>query len=512
MYGGIFLQKRRFLKNAFLLTVTSLFLRAVGVFFRVWLSRVIGAEGMGLYQLVISVYVLASAFAAGGLTTAVTRQVADRLCIGDAKGAKRAVTVSVILTLFIATFTTLIIWLFAEEIALFALKDIRAKAALKTLCLGLPFMGVASCFKGYFLARRRAEGPSVALVLEQIVRIGLIFIFLGNNKGFSISYACAVVLFCDGVSEGASCLYLFINFLIDKKRLKGGAKPIKFTSLLKENLHISVPITAGKYLSTFLRTLENLLVPQNLAKYTASYKQSLEQFGMIKGMALPILFFPASLLGSITTLLIPEVSQAKLVGNKKTVKKAVIKSFKITLYSSFLLGGIFFFNAKELGVLIYKSAEVGYLIKALAPLVPIMYLDSMADGILKGLDHQKATLMHSFIDSVLRIIAIVIFVRFFGMLAFLAIMYFSNALTCFLNLKKLLKETEVVLDIKTVILLPLLFAVISLVFSWFLLSLVSGLSSVLYLVVFTCISSLIYFWLLFCARLVTKRHILEFFR
>ena len=506
------MRKKRFLKNAFLLTATSLLLRAIGVFFRVWLSRVIGAEGMGLYQLVISVYVLASAFAAGGLTTAVTRQVADRLCIGDAKGAKRAVFVSVILTLFIALLTTLLICFFAEEIADFALKDNRAIPALKTLCLGLPFMGIASCFKGYFLARRRAESPSVALVLEQVVRIGLIFIFLSNHQGFSLSYACAVVLFCDGVSEGASCLYLFISYLLDKKRLKGGAKPIKFMALLKENLHISVPITAGKYLSTFLRTVENLLVPQNLAKYTASYKQSLEQFGMIKGMALPILFFPASLLNSITTLLIPEVSQAKAVGNLKTVKKAVIKSFKITLFSSFLLGGIFLFNAQKLGVIIYKSEQVGYLIKALSPLLPVMYLDSMADGLLKGLDYQKATLKHSFVDSILRIFFILIFVRFFGMLGFLGIMYFSNCLTCFLNLRKLLKVTNVKVELKRVVVLPLIFALISLFSAYFLLLPFANISPLLYLVVFTVLSSFFYLFLLSCKRLVTKKQVLECFR
>lgn len=505
------MRKKRFLKNAFLLTATSLFLRAVGVFFRVWLSRVIGAEGMGLYQLVISVYVLASAFAAGGLTTAVTRQVADRLCLKDSKGAKRAVSVSVVLTLFIAAMTTIFIWIFSEQIAVYFIKDIRSKEALKTLCLGLPFMGVASCFKGYFLARRKAESPSVALVLEQVVRIGLIFVFLSNNQGFSLSYACAVVLLCDGLSEAASCLYLYISFLVDKKRLKGNEKPIRFKALLKENLHISLPITAGKYLSTFLRTVENLLVPQNLAKYTISYTESLEQFGMIKGMALPILFFPASLLNSITTLLIPEVSQAKAIGNYKTVRKAVIKSFKITLYSSFLLGGIFLFNAQKLGVLIYKSQEVGYLIRALSPLVPIMYLDSMADGLLKGLDHQKATLTHSFIDSFFRIVLILVFVQFFGMLAFLGIMYFSNALTCFLNLKKLLKETDVKIEIKTII-FPLVFAIVALSLAKCFCCFLQSFSAVFYLVVFTLISSLIYLFLLFGTKFITKRHILESFR
>jgi len=512
MCGGIFLRKKTFIKNAVFLTVTSLILRFVGVFFRVWLSRTLGAEGMGLYQLVISVYVLASAFASGGLTTAVTRQVSDRLSFNDGKGAKRAVLVSVILTLIVALFSIILIYGFSNQIAKFFIKDIRAVAALKTLCLGLPFMGVASCFKGYFLARRKASSPSFALILEQTVRMILVFIFVSDAAKISLSYACATVLFCDGLSEGASCIYLYFGYLKDKKNIVRKGKQIKFKTLIKENLRISVPITAGKYLSSFLRTVENLLMPQNLAKYTSSYKTSLEQFGMIKGMALPILFFPASLLSSITTLLIPEVSEAKAKGNNIAIKKAVIKSFKITLYSAYILGGIFLTCANSLGVLIYKSEEVGFLIKAIAPLVPVMYLDSMADGLLKGIDRQNNTLFHSFIDSVLRIILILVVVPKFGLLGFLCIMYISNFLTCFLNVGRLLKDVKVKFLFQDMFIKPLFFAAVSLFISHLILLPFSYISNIFYLVVFSLLSGGFYGIMLYFGKLITKKQFLDLYK
>ena len=504
------MRKKLFIKNALLLTVTGLILRFIGVFFRVWLSHTIGAEGMGLYQLIISVYVLASAFAAGGLTTAVTRQVADRLSFNDTIGAKRALYLSIILTLVVATITTLVICGFSNEIATFLIKDIRAKEALKTLCIGLFFMGVASCFKGYFLARRRAVSPSVALLLEQAARIALIFIFVPKAATISLSAAAATILLCDGLSEGVSCLYLTLSFWVDKRRLKGGGKAVKFKYLLKENLAISVPITAGKYLSTLLRTIENLLVPQNLAKYALSYKNALEQFGMIKGMALPILFFPATLLNSITTLLIPEVSEAKAKSNNLTVQKTVIKSFKITLFSAYILGGIFLANAQKLGIIIYKSESVGFLLKALSPLVPIMYLDSMADGLLKGLNEQNRTLWHSFVDSVFRIALILVFVPRFGMLAFLCIMYFSNILTCLLNVRRLLAVTRVKFDLLRLVFLPLLFTALSVIFSFMILSAFNFLPSIVYVVIFAFISMFFYLLLLFAAKLVKIEQIKGF--
>lgn len=512
MCGGIFLRKTTFIKNALFLTVTSLILRFVGVVLRIWLSGILGAEGMGLYQLIISVYVLFSAFAAGGLTTAVTRQVADRLSFNDKKGAKRAMGVSVALTLFVALLSVVIIYAFSNEIACYFIKDIRAEAALKTLCLGLPFMGVASCFKGYFLARRKASKPSFALILEQAVRIVLIIVLVSGASNLSLSAACATVLLCDGISEGASCLYLYFCYLKDKKILRGGGQQIRFKFLLKENLRISVPITAGKYLSTFLRTVENILVPQNLARYTDSYAKSLEQFGMIKGMALPIMFFPASLLSSITTLLIPEISQAKAKGDKTTIQKAVGKSFKITLYSSYILSGIFFVLAKRLGVLIYKSEEVGFLIKALSPLVPVMYLDSMADGLLKGLDRQNNTLLHSFIDSMLRITLILIFVQYFGMFAFLSIMFISNFLTCFLNGHKLVKDTGIKLSFKNLFLKPIIFTALSISFCYFVLLPLKNIANILYVAVFIVFSVLTYVLLLFFGKLLTKKQIFALYK
>lgn len=454
---GVFgLRKRTFIKNAFFLTATSLILRFVGVFFRVWLSGKIGAEGMGLYQMIFSVYVFASAFAASGLMTAVTRQVADRLSLGDKKGAVRSLRVSVMLTLFVAIVSMLAIFIFAEQIAVSFIKDVRSVPALKVLCFSLPCMGISSCFKGYFLARRRAGTQSVAMLLEQFVRIMLVFWLVGMTAHLGIGAAAAAVLAADVASEAVSMLFLLIGYLVDKRKVKGEGQKLSYIKILKQNLHISVPITAGKYLGTFLRTVENLLVPQSLSKYTTSYKHSLEQFGMIKGMALPILFFPASLLNSMTTLLIPEMSEAQAKNDRRTITVAVQKSFQITLVAAFIIGGVFFFMAERLGVLIYGSREVGFLIKALAPLVPVMYVDSMSDGILKGLDKQNATLLHSVLDSVLRIGFIYFFVPKKGMTAFLIIMFFSNILTCSLNAGRLLKTTGVKFNINNWFLKPFL--------------------------------------------------------
>lgn len=500
------MQKRKFVKNAFWLTATSLILRFVGVYFRIWLSNKIGAEGMGLYQLEMSVFMLFAVFAASGLTTAVTRQVTDYLSLNNKAGAKKSLKVSFYLTAILAFASSLCLFLFAKPIAVFAIKDVRAYKALKIAALALPFMGTASIFKGYFLARRNAQSPSLAIILEQTVRIAAVFFMFYKYKINSLANATAAVLLADALSEGCSMIFLSVGFIKDYKKI-GDLKPFKnyknskalkklcapkTSVVLKNNLSISVPITLGKYLSTGLRTLENLLVPRSLSKYTFSYKNSLTQFGMIKGMALPILFFPSSLLGSVTTLLIPELSEAKVKNNSGAIKKAVDKSVKITLYFGFIAAVIFYFAAEKIGVVIYKNASVGFLIKALSPLVPIMYLDSLCDGLLKGLDKQKAVFFHSFFDSVLRITLILAVVPFFGMTGFLIIMFLSNIFTCFLNARKLFLTAKEKPDLKNTVILPLIFALFSGSVSFALCEFFKINSNMLYLIIFSLIAVVIF--------------------
>ena len=444
--------KKRFVKNAAILTVTSLLLRSVGIFFRVYLSGKIGAEGMGLYQLIISIYVLGSTFAAAGITTAVTRMVTDELARGSVPAVNRVLGRAVQLSVVIGVLSAGAIYLASDAISLYWIKDARAAPALKALTVGLPFMGISSCFKGYFVARRRISGASRAQLLEQAVRIGVIMLIIDRFAGLGLASACLAVMIADTVAEISSCAWLAAGYLLDKRRLAGPdtvaaiagapnpATPKK--PVLKTLAGIAAPITAGRYLNTTLRTIENILVPDCLARFLLSKEQGLSQFGMLKGMAMPLLFFPSSFLSALSMLLVPEISEAAALKQKKRVNTAVVRTLHLTLTASALIGCIFFVFSDELGRLFYKSPEVGFLLKVLAPLLPVMYLESVIDGILKGLNQQVSSLIYSFTDSVIRIVLIVLLVPAFGMPGFLFVMVISNLLTSLLNLHRLLKVTE----------------------------------------------------------------------
>ena len=263
------MKKFTFLKNAAILTVTALILRTLGIFFRIYMSNIIGAEGMGLYQLIFSVYVLAAAFAAGGISTAVTRLCADELACGSKKSTIKILHKALILTGIVSLASMLLVFFGADAIAGLFLQDMRAAPALRILCPSLPFMGISSCLRGYFIARRKTGNPSAAQIFEQLVRIGVVMLLLTQWAGKGVTWACAAVLLGDTVAEICSCGYMYIGFLRDKGRLPAHADRPAAPAypVYKRILSIALPITGSRYLNTVLRTAENLLIPGALSRY-----------------------------------------------------------------------------------------------------------------------------------------------------------------------------------------------------------------------------------------------------
>ena len=453
------MKKVLFIKNALILTATSLLLRLFGVVFRVWLSAKIGSEGIGLYQIIFSFYMFAATFATSGIYTAVTRLVADEMCIDGAPFVKKIMRSAFILISTVAIFSFLLIFLGAEFIASYIIADLRAILPIKTLSFSLFFMGISSCIKGYFLARRKSVPPSLSQIIEQIVRILSVMFLVKQFASINIEYACAAVLVGDVIAEFCSCLYLYIYYHHDSRLITRSSTYISSPfSITKKLIHISLPITSGKYINSLLRILESSLVPARLVLAGASRSDALSFFGMIKGMALPILFFPSSLLNALSTLLIPEISEAIAKGFLGTVRRSVERIITITALFGFIFSAVFFFCGEELGFLIYKNRDVGSIIKILAPLVPLMYLDSISDGILKGLDQQAATFRNSVSDSAARIMLIFFLLPIYREAAFIWIMYISNAYTCLLNLMRLIKVSGAKIKFFSSILLPCLLA------------------------------------------------------
>ena len=448
------MKKKLFVQNAAVMSGTSLLLKVIGMFFRIWLSNRIGGEGMGLYQLIFSIYILGSTVATTGLSTAVTRLVTEASATKNERDIPRILRQALLLAVGLSVLSTVLFYLAAPLIGSLWIGDTRSIPALRILVFGFPFMGISATLKGYFFARRRAELPSMAQIFEQLTRIGItVWLFLQTDA--SIASYCFAIMLSDVLSEALSagfsaCCYAFERDKVQPPR--GNRPPLRVTRRL---IGIAAPITAGRYLNTILRTIENIQVPRCLAVFSGSNELGLTAFGNLKGMAMPLIFFPSSLLSAFSTLLIPEMSEALALGQHLRVRHIADTTIRITMAGAWLCAGCFWLLGYPLGELFYGSKEVGFYIRVLAPLVPLMYLESVVDGILKGLNQQAKSLKYSLIDSALRILLIALVVPRFGMRGFLYIMVLSNLLTCLLNTGRLCRVTHLPVDLTHWLLRPL---------------------------------------------------------
>ncbi len=510
--GVDILKKSVFIKNAAILTVSSLILRFVGIVFKVWLAAQIGSEGIGLYQLIFSVYMLAATLVTSGISTAVTRLCADELALGCAKTVRKILFKSIKITLILSFSCTAVLFFGADTIAHFALSDMRSAPAIKILAFSLPFMGFSACIKGYFIARRSASPTALSQLFEQAVRILIVALSVTRFSHRGLAFTCGAVLLGDTVSEFAAAVYLWILYLFDRKKINGlsgrAAPPFKPTRRI---ISIMAPISSGRCLNSLLRTAESILVPRCLSSNMLSGANALSQFGMIKGMALPILFFPSTLLSALSQLLIPEISEASARGHKAIVRSASQRIIILTSLISIIFAAVFAVGGEKIGILIYKSSDVGFLIKALSPIVPFMYLDGICDGILKGLDQQKFTFRTSISDSLIRIALVIAVLPRYGIYGFIGIMYFSNLLTCLLNVGRLLKISGAKPDLVRGVFLPTVGAVSITLLADTVLNIFSF-ENLIYTVSLCAFCLPVYFLYLFCIKSIKTEDITSVFR
>ncbi len=426
--------KRNFFANTMTLALTAQLLRIVGIAFTAYLTRRIGAEGVGLYQLILSVYFLAATLASSGISTAVSRLTAELLpkCgRGRPDGALRK---ALPLSLLLGLVAGVALYLLAVPIGEGLLKDARTVPSIQMLAAGLPFMAMSSSLQGYFFGVRKAIQPSVQMVFEQVLRMGLIMAVIGAFLPRGLAASCFAIILCCMISEALSCAFGFVLYIADARK---GVCAVREPGMLRKLAGIALPVALTGYLRAAFKTAENVLIPSGLRANGKTEGQALAQYGLI-GMASPVLFFPSGILAAAATLLIPEASEARASGHEERVRRIFARTFRMTVLFALLFGVLFTTLGNQLGELIFRNADAGSLITALAPLVPLMYLDFVVDALLTGLGQQMKTLRINMVDYALRVGLILLLIPRFGFVAYIVVLYFSTVLNATLSIRRLL--------------------------------------------------------------------------
>ena len=417
-----------------LLTVVNLLLRFAGTSFQVFLSSRIGAAGIGLLQLTMSVGSLAMVAGMGGIRTA-----AMYLCAGEL-GRKRPGNVVWVLSgcflysvLFSGT-VALGLYHFAPWIADRWIGEASVIPALRLLAVSLPCTCLCGVMTGYFTAAKRIGTLAAVEVAEQLASmlftLTALTLWAGENPG----RACVSVVL--GSSLGA-CLTLSCLLLL---RLRERPPRNPRIPVARQLCRTALPLAVADDLRTGISTVENLMVPKRLARNT-TVENPLAAFGILSGMVFPVLMFPACILYGLAELLIPELARCQAAGSRRRISYLIRRSLKVALLYGTVFAGLLYLLALPLCDTLYATPEAGYYLQRYALLIPMLYCDAIVDAMIKGLGQQTVSVRYNIFTNILDVVFLYLLLPEYGMAGYFFSFLVTHVINFALSLRRLLKIT-----------------------------------------------------------------------
>lgn len=435
------------------MAIVAVIMRSVAVAFNVYISNKIGAVAMGLFSLISTVYGFGITFATSGINLATTRLIAqavgDTTNSNDIKKSKNNGEVRCILTrciiyaLFFSMAATVCLWFFSDEIGINILKDQRTVKSLKILSVTFIPISVSSVLSGYFSAIRQVAKNAVTQILGQGIKIYTSITFLSFAMADDVESACVAVVCGGAIAEIISFAISFIMYLFCRPHTNKISIDTK-KKATKDLLNNSLPLAFSTYMRSALVTIEHILIPQGLEKSGNSKDMSLAAYGTVGGMVFPLVLFPSAISSAFAGLLIPEVAESTAIGDDRRIKGIINTVIETVLIFSIGCAGIIMSFSLELGSTVYpESAYAGKYIMMIAPLIPIMYLDTAIDSMLKGMGEHVYSMCVNIADALISVILVAILLPKMGIDGYIVTVYFTEILNATLSITRLLCKSHV---------------------------------------------------------------------
>lgn len=453
--------KKSLVTGTLILTAASLITRLLGFGFRVYMSNVMGAEGMGLYQLLFPIYMLLWAASSAGIALAVSKMVAAETAKNQHSNAIFILKTSLLIALPISLILSLLLFIFAPFIATYYIQEPVTTLSLKILAACIPFMSTACCIRGYFQGRQEMSISALAQIVEQTARMLVIYLFAGLFIPKGIEFVCAlgVLGMCGG--ELFSFLLSYSAFRLKKRKLHLRQTTLKTPAVFNTLLQLSLPVTANRFLTSGLQSFENILIPIGLQKFGFSASAALGLYGKFSGMALPLLFFPSMVTASLSTALVPAISEAVAMHNKPLLQRTISKAIQFSCLIGIGSTALFLSFSREIALACYSLEDVGYFLKLLAIICPFLYLQSILTGAMNGLGMQKQTFKTNIVGSLMCIGIILFVVPQKGIIGFVLAMLIQSGLVSTLLLWQVLENIALPVDVLNWVIRPIIAATAS---------------------------------------------------
>ena len=396
--------RQRFFMNGIMLTAVGLAIRSVSLGFNSFITQSIGAEGIGLFTLISTVYSFAVTFATSGISLTVTRLVSSAIGEGREREVRGILRSAVTYSLIFSVFASLVLFFGADYFAYTVLSDGRCRLPLRILSASLVPIALSSVFTGYFVGVKRVSKNAVVQIFAQVFKILITVVFVLRFARLGVREGTVALCISISLTEIAVFLVALLQYVFDKR------KHFKNSDFRENHIaevsRMALPLAVSAYIRSVLLTLEHILIPKRLRDRGESHSEALSSYGVLHGMALPLLLYPMAPLSSFSSLLVPEFAESLARGETARMRRMANEAINTTLAYSIAAAVLVSLFSEEIGYIVYNSYDAGHYIAMMAPVLPIMYLDHVTDSMLKGIGEHVFSMWVNISDSFLSIILV----------------------------------------------------------------------------------------------------------
>ena len=428
--------------SALLLTGVNLLLRFVSTSFQVYISGKIGAAGVGLLQLVLSVGAMAMTLGVAGIRTTTMYLSAEELGKKRSENVRSILSGCFIYSIVCSGIVAFGLYIGAPFLAKTWIGDVQTISAIRVYAAFLPVSCLCGVMTGYFTAANRIGTLAAVEVAEQLLSMVSTMTLLVFWAGQDPARACQAIILGNGISMCMTLLCLVV--LRAKEHPPAGPRiPVR-----QRLLSAAVPLALADDLKAGISTAENLMVPKRLAMYSG-VADPLAAFGTVCGMVFPVLMFPAAILYGLTELLIPELARCAAAGSRHRILYLSKRSLRVALIYGCIFGAMEFLVARELCGKLYGDPDVGTVLRLYALLIPILYCDAITDAMIKGLGQQKSSVRYNILTSSMDVLFLFLLLPRFGMNGYFFSFLVTHLINFGLSIRRLSKIVGNVISLKT---------------------------------------------------------------
>lgn len=416
--------------TAAIVTGLSVAERALGFLYRIVLSRFIGAEALGLYQVALSVFAVFLTLGTGGIPITVSRLISKSRAENNLQGESRAIGAGICFSLLL-TVPFLLLFFLGNFRLTFLFSDERCLPVFRILLLGLVLSSLYAVMRGAFWGKKQFLAPSIMELAEESVMViaGVLLLRNITNPLDGAKNAAWAAVISYLFSFSVSFFYFFLR----------GGKIRSPKDNFKPLYHAVAPITLVRASGTLITSAVSILLPVMLMRAGASQSQALSDFGVMSGMVLPVLMIPATVIGSIALVLIPELSEDYFRKNHARIFQNLARGITTALLLSAFLLPFFYALGNELGMLAFSNALAGQMIAKGCILLLPMSVAMITTSMLNALGKEKQTFIVYFISAAALLLCIFLLPAVCGIYAYLIGMVANFTVCCVCNLFLLYK-------------------------------------------------------------------------